>query len=865
MLVVYPGKLTQILPSQQEESFSTSDSLHSYDSAESSIGREGFSPVSNLPNGNSHLDDLSQSDHSSFDSQMLGPQTTFSASSTLTVTTDSSKDLLEAAEKTIEELRAESKMWETNARKLMLGLDTLRKQYSEQSKKQANLDTELSAANSERDGLRKEVEQLKLVLEDSTVEKELENDIKLQKESNANLGLQLKRSQDANAELVSVLQELERTIEMQKVEMESISAMQAQFSELENSIQTNTEENNKLLRQLQQSKESEKALKDKEDEMEEVYKSKLADKEREIVGLKVKLSESVKERRFVNEESRKRGDDAVLIREIKALKAKLEELESDCNELTDENLELLLKMKETKNNLNGVDQATELSENNKSQLHFLEEKLKKKILREIQSDYNSYIQELETQIMELEEVDQKRTEMQKLEAMVVHGSCMDSDISADKIPEGKSSELKDENKQLSTRLSLIEAELEALKDERDSTQMQLESQKTYMEKQMQDMHDQWLASKESCEFLSRANTKLQEECNSFQKSAEDLRKEKSALDEHCAYLEAKLRESDISLTDCSKKIEALDENLSLVIEDSALKEESLTLELNTIHDKSKKLEAKLKLEESSWNQMHLHKANEAENLRQEVEQLAKQLSEAHHEKEKSSENHETLMAEHEKALKFLESYKSSEGKLKTIVNGLELKLTVSEYERQLVSEQSTNMKVQLLKLENLQDDILALRDECNAIKAEKQKLEASLGLLSGECDNLKAENNSFVVQISTLQKVVSELEGHKHEKVALEEKLVKMEGELMVKEALLMQDGEIKNEVYQIKKANRQFQQQIKQLQEEKDELMIKAQTLEKKLKPRVEEKQQKTQQSNSHSNQHKREVRDLPLVVTIV
>ncbi|XVE76080.1 hypothetical protein DITRI_Ditri12bG0144200 [Diplodiscus trichospermus] len=1064
----------QVEQESREASFSTSDSHHSYDSAESSIGRESFSQESNLshdthnliqtqdspssqnnlPRGNSHLDHLSQSNHSSFDSQIMGSRSTFLdnqqefSASTLRVT-DSSKDLLEAAEKTIEELHAEAKMWERNAEKLMLDLDILRKEYSEQSKNHANLRLELSAANSERDVLRREVGQLKLLLEksivkqstleDSTfqdegvtqIQKELENEIKFQKESNANLALQLKRSQDANVELVSVLQELEGTIEKQRTEMENVSALQSQLSELENTLQISTEENGNLLIQLQQSNESEKnlqakvqhlemALKDKEDDIEagkalnndallnieEEYRSKLAVKEREIVGLKVKLSESLKERRFVNLESR--GGDAHLIREIEVLKAKLEELESDCNELTDENLELLLKLKETKNNFERGGVTTtdfpsdelsasnefELSEN-KSQMLFLEEKLKKKIIREIQSDYNGYIQELESQKMDLEaevteagkELTQKRTEIQTLEAamqskeeenvelrrnkskleaevsnlqrekaqledMMVLTGGMNSEGSADKSPERKSSELErekdklkmrllelvEENKQLSVHLSLLEAQLEDLKDERDLTQMQLEdskslattlkdeitrsrnemmSQKTDMEKQLHDMRDQWSAAQEKCEYLRRANKKLQEtaetlveECNSLQNSAGHLREEKLKLDEHCSLLEAKLRVSDKSLTDCSKRIEVLEENLTLVIEDFASKEESLTLELDAIHDQSKKLEAKLKLEESSRNQMHLQRTREVENLQQEVENLAKQLSEAHHEKEQtaydaicqisslredkvglesalqeaiskmrliesefekvqteantkvgdllaelaaSRESHETLMAEHEKALKLLESYKSSEGKLKTIVNGLELKLTVSEYERQQVSEQSSNMKVQLLKIENLQDDILALRDEFNSVKAEKEKLEASLRLLSGECDDLKAEKISFLGQISTLQKVVSELEDYKHEKVALEEKLVGIQGDLIAKEALLMQDEELKNELNQIKRTNRQFQQQIKQLQEEKDELLIKAQTLEQKLKLKAEEKL-KQRQTNSHRKQHKRE-----------
>ncbi|KAK8685543.1 hypothetical protein V6N13_041543 [Hibiscus sabdariffa] len=122
------------------------------------------------------------------------------------------------------------------------------------------------------------------------------------------------------------------------------------------------------------------------------------------------------------------------------------------------------------------------------------------------------------------------------------------------------------------------------------------------------------------------------------------------------------------------------------------------------------------------------------------------------------------MAGHGKALKALESCKSSERKLKTLVNDLELKLIVSEYERKQVLVQSNNMKVQQLKIENLQDDILALRDGRVAIKSGKEELEASLHLLSKQCDDLKAERNYFMLQISTLQKVISVLDEYKHER-----------------------------------------------------------------------------------------------------
>ncbi|MCV5004193.1 hypothetical protein OFM39_31535, partial [Escherichia coli] len=64
---------------------------------------------------------------------------------------------------------------------------------------------ELSAACAERDGLRKEIEQLR-----QTSSEDLRtDDLRFQRESNADLAMQLKRSHESNIELVSVLQDLE--------------------------------------------------------------------------------------------------------------------------------------------------------------------------------------------------------------------------------------------------------------------------------------------------------------------------------------------------------------------------------------------------------------------------------------------------------------------------------------------------------------------------------------------------------------------------------------------------------------------------------------------------------------------------------
>ncbi|KAJ6742500.1 HEAVY CHAIN-LIKE PROTEIN putative-RELATED [Salix viminalis] len=176
-----------------------------------------------------------------------------------------------------------------------------------------------------------------------------------QKESNANLSLQLTRSQESNAELVSVRQELEETIEKQKDEMNNLSALQSKFRDMENSIQMNLEKNRNLILHTQQLQESEKKLQAKVQALEQALEDKNLSIENESMNnrsfldmeteYKCKLTAKEKEIASLTAIT---GGGENLIREIEALKVKLQELESDCQELTDENLELLLKLKEKK-------------------------------------------------------------------------------------------------------------------------------------------------------------------------------------------------------------------------------------------------------------------------------------------------------------------------------------------------------------------------------------------------------------------------------------------------------------------------------------------------------------------------------------
>ena len=145
---------------------------------------------------------------------------------------------------------------------------------------------------------------------------------------------------------------------------------------------------------------------------------------------------------------------------------------------------------------------------------------------------------------------------------------------------------------------------------------------------------------------------------------------------------------------------------------------------------------------------------------------------------------------------------------------------------------------------HLNDEVLVFKNELDATKFEKKKLETSLHLMSEEHEDLKAENNLLVEKISVLQTAVSELEDCKRARVILEEKLLQMESNLMAKEALSVQETEPKNELSHIRKANRQYQRKIQLLEEEKDQCVTKVQALEEELKLMKEGKQNQRESS---------------------
>ncbi|KAL6980280.1 hypothetical protein U1Q18_021923 [Sarracenia purpurea var. burkii] len=1165
----------------RETSFSASGSHYSFDSMEGSLGRESLSSQINISGIVKHVTERRDSGSGRHlqiqreDSGQVSPAITTSPLQSGCF----SRNLPETEEITIEELRAEARMWERNARKLLLDQELLMKEFADQSKQLTNLHVEFSSSRTECDRLKQEIEHLKVLLEESTnkqkaienlkfqsidrdnIQKVLEDEIKFQKESNHDLAQQLKKTQDSNLELVSLLQEMEETIEKQKVEIENLSMLKSKLGDTgkkysfshEDNAEVNSskevsaekmrnascdldmegievehpttdlhaefeqEDNWNAELQLQQLREAqknlectiqylEKTLEEKNHEIEierdlktqtlqdckAEWSCKLSAKEEEIINLEAKLSEALSDKKSEATEFENRVD-LNLIREIKALKVKVQKLERDCNELTDENMELLRKVREARRylptdntsfspssnkhpaNNSPVDSESEVGKiefqkcqfedeirneeipiggvaanqlrvqcvdlenkcadaekdsqsqtaidkfdllpalskqlqlllvnvrkqkptlfspvetentfdfNNSYILKFtelttqkeleeavldnlvqinklLEAKLSlceddfpcsetmirstnakevhdklegdnlksntlcacsqrihdsirnlesrvadlskellvktspvgelsaNRLLKEEETEALRHCQmDLETQIsylQKIKELVEENTEIMQRESSVnlkcldnlrndltVLSSSMESHTSDNKALEMKSlelesakrdlelhlSELEEENVHLSGMISGLEAQLRYMIDAMEASCLELQhseshvinlqadvrrlenemqAQKASMKQKMGDIQKQWLEAQEECEYLKKANQELQataesliEERSSLQKSNTELRQQKTELQEFCTVLEVELKESQNRFSNNSRKIEALEAGLSAFMEEINSREEIFNLELDALRKKNKEYK-KLVLAECLLNQTNLEKAAEIENLQQELAA--------------SKENHETLVDNHEKLLGLLGDVRSNEEKLKFTIDKLESKLKSSEYERLQLAEEISNLKIQLLRIPPLRDEVLALKASLFEAKFENERVETSLELLSGDYEEAKKERISLLREISSMQKATSELENCRHSKVALEEKILRLEGTLIASEAICSPDAELKNELGQIRRVNSQFQTKIKHLEEEKEEWLQRAQALEEELR---QKKELKWEQVISSSN----------------
>jgi chromosome segregation ATPase len=869
----------------------------------------------------------------------------------------STKDLLEAAEETIEELRDEAKMWERHSRKVKVEMESLKNDYAEKAKQLDEVQMELSSSNTERDLLKLEVEKLKSSLEESRASaresfgtpkydevappkyeeminshKELEDELQFQKESNANLALQLKKTQEVNVELLAVIQELEEAVEAQRLEVSMINNVE----------------------------------------------HKITEKDEEIAVLKEKLAQVVDRPNGPVANSDMSQWNSDLERENEALKSKIHELERDCAELTDENLDLLYKMKALGNGditeypSRDVTQTSQLhdfeiksaeleiklqgfkEENDKllNMLHKSEEEIieKNKELNELRerlahgnTTFSDKLEESKLETIdslkeELEILAHSNSELDKRNGQleetieILHNEIssnsasleetkrdIHSHVASKKALERKSrelelankefefqiTELEQENVQLSERISGLEAQSRYLKDEQESNraesedcrsliqelktklvkqQTEVEQDKVEHREKLKEAKQQFLQAQEEVEDLRRSNSKVQstvegliEECSSLQSLNTNLRKQKMELHESVTRLELQLEDSQRKCVEFSRRAENLVGKLLSLQIDVSSKEQAMMSELERLFEEHKEQEEKINRAHQMLSKLEIEKGVEVESLQREIEALTTQISSADGEQERvqldtlpevsnlradkakleislnasnlqiktckselenlkresknkvqglvnllnaSKQSEAMLLDDIEHMRSLVETTQSNEENLNRRSNELEVKLKSVDYEKKQILEEISDLKLQVQKIAQLQEEILHLKGLIDETKFEKEKLEKKLRSISDECEELRTEKMALAEKVGSMEKVLDTGEDERRSKTVLEAKLVRLQSDLSLKDAAGAVEAELRNEINRMKRSTNEYQRRIQSLEQEKKELL---------------------------------------------
>ncbi|XP_049372148.1 uncharacterized protein LOC125837052 [Solanum verrucosum] len=1019
----------------------------------------------------------------------------------------SSRNSLQAKDTTSKELIAEAMMWEQNAQSLKNDLEMSRKEFADQSQQIENLKMELCSLGTERDGSMQEIKHLEILLQESmekeksteslmlrvrdmdSVEKILKEELRIQKESNDDMSFQLSKTQESNIQLVSILQEMEETVEKQKLEIKNLLEVK---SNSEN--QQNLEDKLQQLQESQKNLENttlhlEKIIREKTHEIElerdhrtqalidceEKWKNRSREQEEEITYLKAELS------RLLSAEDSKTSEikaeaDCDLIKENETLKERLQELERDCKELTEENLELLYKLKSKGTSSisdpilrsSSVDhqlsQQSPSGSESKQKTCDQEENLALEFHSQVRDNALKPNSEINSCCVEVQEQDQRtevaampsecqqegdcqdrfthknvpiifqssesghiediytllntlchpakgeqanavlknfqllryrlalyldgsqhiedepkttlkdacevqNEEKDDLPKENTHCSCCERLEDLNKVLEGKIQnlssdslaknseilelktkclkkdveiealrhhqtdlstqisdlqmskclmeermenmqqelsatsnsldistnglmfldqcicggvskmtyemkslelesdkyelelnlhELEKENVDLSERVSGLEAQLRHLTDAMEFNRLELqhsgnrvvsleskirklehqkESQKLDMKEQLLEMQKRWLDAQEECEYLKKVNPKLQatteslmEECHLLQNLNAELRQQKLKLHANHNVLEAELRKSQHSFSTCLKRIESLEANFSSVMEEIESKEKILKFKLDDLHLQTKEHGEKFLVEGCTLHEMSPENTVEVKKFQEQVQSLMVEMSDLMSELGTSKAKEGTLAANCDKLLRMMEHLVSSEAKLKCTINELESKLLSSECQMLQMTEENSSLKIQLHTLPLLQEEVLYLKEALSGMKFESERTQVTLLLKYGDCEELKEENASLLQEITCMQKEVAEAEKCKYKTIALEEKVLRLEGDLTAKEVMCTKVSELKNELCQLRRANSQLLWQIKSLQFEKENCSKQVTSLEEKL-----------------------------------
>ncbi|KAJ8551475.1 hypothetical protein K7X08_021490 [Anisodus acutangulus] len=794
--------------SQQETSLPRLSSYHSFGSTEDSLGRqESIDSRSSASSCGSYS--FCDSD-SPYNLMISGSGKTaqnqkddlkqFSRDNTASVQLAAScRNSLQAKDTTSKELIADARMWEQNSQNLKIDLEMSRKEFADQTQQIANLKMEIHSLGTEH--------------MDSD-EKILKEELRIQKESNDNMSFQLNKTQESNIQLVSILQEMEETVEKQKLEIKNLLEVKSDSPYIEN--QQNLEE------KLQQLHESQKNLENTTLHLENIIREKTHE---------IELEREVSKTTEI-----KATADCDLIKENKTLKKKIQQLEIDCKELTEENMELLYKLKSS--GTSSISGPILISKGELLSAPFQDNMAKKKIIAETaaseskqktcdqeenlaQMEFHSQVKdnasrlnaEINSCCIEVQEQDQ-RTEIAAMPSecqleenchggfthenvpVMFQSSEQGQNLSSDSL--AKNSEILE----LKTECLKMDAEIEALRHHQTDLRAQifdLQMSKCLMEERTENMQQEFSATSKSLNtttndlmFLHQCIcggvSKMASEMKSLELESDkyeldlnlhELEKENVDLSERVSGLEAQLRHLTDAMEFNRLELQHSGNRVSLQDKIKELEHEKESQKLNT---KEKLLEMHKRWLDAQEECEYLKKVNPklqatTESLMEECRLVQNLNTEQRQQKLKLYVSHSALEAELRKSqysfstclkrivsldANFSSALEEIESKEKILKSKLDnLHIQTKEHGEKLLVEDRTLHEMSpenIVEVEKLQEQVQSLMVHMSDLMSDLGTSKAKEGTLAANCEKLLRTMEHLVSNEAKLKHTINELE-----------------------------------------------------------------------------------------------------------
>ncbi|KAL3329811.1 hypothetical protein AABB24_033928 [Solanum stoloniferum] len=618
-----------------------------------------------------------------------------------------------------------------------LELQTLRKQIVKESKRGQDLSTEVASLKNERDALKEECDKLKssqrrlneakskdkLLYEQGdlqTLVSELRQELAYQKELNANLEIQLQKTQESNSELILAVRDLDEMLEQKNKQNVSLCNKSTTSCDAENLLDVVSKHE-----MTDEDDEEQKALEQLVREHSDVKDSYML--EQKIMDL--------------------RGEIEIYRRERDDLEMQMEQLVLDNEILKQENHDMLYKLEQSEfQEQLKMQYECATSYSTVRELEGRITSLENELMEQAKelSDSLVTISELKAQVSSLDE--ELENQAQGFEADLETLSC-------DKVKQEHRAIRAEEELRKTRRHNVSTAE--RLQDELKSLSMQMMCSLKANEKK---------ALHEANEFRLQ---KMHFE-ETLQKSSEELRSIR-------VHYEAKMLELSSQVTNISGQME----KLQLEIEaKSAQLEKQEEVSKETEHHLSQKiisLKAEIEniLADKNILYQHAEQKNmlieELENTRKSIENMQLLVEQGHSERRELETRLDLVEKEAMETVKELNATRFIMDEKETLILELHLEVNIlisecnemkkslfeDELEKENLREQLSRLKEDLNKKEDALNSLDKKLTDANSLKETIKLLEGQIKLKENALDNAK---DSFMEKEKDLQDKIEELE-----------------------------------------------------------------------------------------------------------